>query len=527
MHKKRSLTNVSVLLISLTLVGLMFTSTGLSGMYNAAAQNNSNSNMSSAAVTNATSSTNASSSSTQANSPYKFELGYPTLDTAERAYNDTDLDRAIEAYKFFYPTVSTEGLMQGISPSDNPNQGGVKMAVGPRQQILTGNSDTPYATGTLDLKAGGPMVIELPPGSFIGFVNDHNMRWVLDMGNNGPDKGQGGKHLVLPPDYQGDVPAGYYVGRSETWKVLLAVRSLSPDGDTAKALQAIDGIKVYSLAKAGEPVTFHFDDVSNKTLPSKLLAWEDNLNYWQQLKAVVDSETSPAQFRPMFGMLQSLGIEKGKPFNPDARLSSILEEAANTALAEMRVNSYANREPERVVWNDRNWEWVPLRQMNTTTKDYGVAGFLDLQATDNYVFPAYGASASLGKREAGSGSIYYVGYRDNTSAFLDGGKTYKLTVPGPVPGNLFWSATVYDVDTRSQIATDQDRASVGSITTKPQPNPDGSIDIYFGPKAPVGKEDQWIKTIPGKGWFVYFRIYGPEAPVFNGTWKLNNIVEMK
>ena len=146
------------------------------------------------------------------------------------------------------------------------------------------------------------MVVELPPGKFIGFANDHNMRWVLDMGTNGPDKGQGGKHLILPPDYNGTVPTGYYPGKSETWKVLFAVRSLSTDGNATKALEAIDGIKVYPLAKAGEQVSFNFIDVTNKTMSSNLLAWEDNLNYWKQLKAVIDSETSPVQFRPMFGM---------------------------------------------------------------------------------------------------------------------------------------------------------------------------------------------------------------------------------
>jgi hypothetical protein len=215
------------------------------------------------------------------------------------------------------------------------------------------------------------------------------------------------------------------------------------------------------------------------------------------------------------------------PFNPDARMTSILTEAANKANAEMRVNAYANRESQRIVWNDRNWEWTPLRQLNATTKDYGVASFLDLQATDNWYFQASSASASMGKREPGGGSIYFAGFHDNTDAYLDGSKTYKLTVPGPVPANLFWSATVYDVDTRSEIVTDQDKAAIRSLFEKPQPNPDGSIDLYFGPTAPVGKENQWIKTIPGKGWFTYFRIYGPEEPAFNGTWKLNNIVEVK
>jgi hypothetical protein len=510
----------SVLLGSLILVISMITSTAMIGNY-AVAQNNSNSNMSSITVTNASSSTG------QTNSPYKFERGYPAPGTAERAYNDTDLGRAIEAYKYFYPTMSVETMFQDFSVTGKPNQAAAKFSAGPRHEFLTGNGDTAYATGELDLKVDGPMVVELPPGTYLGLVNDHNMRWVLDMGGNGPDKGQGGKHLILPPDYQGDVPTGYYVGKSDTWKALLFVRYLSPDGNMTKGLEALDKIKVYPLSKAGQPVTFQFVDVTNKTIPSGLLAWEDNIDYWKQLKAVIDSETTPAQFRAMYGMLQSLGIEKGKPFNPDSRMSSILDEAAKLAVAELRVNSFANRNPERIVWNDRNWEWAPLRQLNTTTRDFGTASFQDLDTTTHAYFQAFGGSASLGKREVGAGSIYFVGLRDNTGAYLDGDKNYKLTVPGPVPASLFWSATVYDTDTRSMIVTDQDRAFVGSVTTRPQSNPDGSIDIYFGPDAPVGKENQWVKTIPGKGWFVYFRIYGPEAPVFDDTWRLNNIVEMK
>ena len=170
------------------------------------------------------------------------------------------------------------------------------------------------------------MVIELPNGSFIGFANDHNMRWILDMGVNGPDKGLGGKHLILPPDYNATVPSGYYAGKSDTWKAFYAVRSLSSEGNTTKALDAIDGIKVYPLDKAGQPVTFQFVDITNESIHSKLLQFEDNLDYWRQLKAVLDSEITPVQYRAMYGMLQSLGIEKGKPFNPDARMTKILEE---------------------------------------------------------------------------------------------------------------------------------------------------------------------------------------------------------
>jgi hypothetical protein len=243
MKNVRSFSKAFVILVSFILVVSMITSTAMTGGY-AVAQNNSNSNMTSAPVTN-------TSSSTQANSPYKFERGYPAPGTAERAYNDSDLARAIEAYKYFYPTMSVETMFQDFSVTDKPNQAAAKFSAGPRHEFLTGNGDTAYATGALDLKVDGPMVVELLPGTYLGLVNDHNMRWVLDMGGNGPDKGQGGKHLILPPDYKGDVPAGYYVGKSETWKVLFFVRYLSPDGNMTKGLEALDEIKVYPLSKAG------------------------------------------------------------------------------------------------------------------------------------------------------------------------------------------------------------------------------------------------------------------------------------
>jgi hypothetical protein len=417
--------------------------------------------------------------------------------------------------------------MQAASPADRPNEGGIKFAAGPNIEILTPNSDTPYAAAILDLKSRGPMVIEMPPGNFIGLIDDHNYRWIIDMGNNGPDKGHGGKYLILPPGYNETVPSGYNVGKSQTWKATVAIRSVPADGNKSKALEAFDNIKIYPLSDASKPSTFQFVDVTNQTVHNKLLDWEGNLEYWKQLKRVIDAETSPVEFRPMYGMLQSLGIEKGKPFNPDARMTAILQKAIDIAQAELKVNSFASREPERLAWNDGNWEWTPLREFNNTTKDLGLASFLDLQAMDNWFYQAFGATPSIGKREPGGGSLYYLGLRDNTSAYLDGGKTYRLNVPGPVPGKLFWSVTVYDVGTRSEVVTEQNKAAIGSINDKPQANPDGSYDIYFGPKAPQGKEHQWIQTIPGKGWFTYFRIYGPEAPVFDGTWRLNNIVEVK
>jgi hypothetical protein len=323
------------------------------------------------------------------------------------------------------------------------------------------------------------------------------------------------------------VPSGYYAGRSKTWKVVVFVRIMPIGGDVAGAIEAVNGIKLYPLAKAGQPVTHRFIDVSAKTMPLPILRWEDKMDYWRQLHAVIQTETVPAEFRPMLGMLAQLGIENGKPFNPDARTQRILEEAAHTALAEMRVNTYAKRHPEIIAWKGRTWEWLALQIISPETGDFGVPAYLDLEASDAYFFLGYGVSAAIGKPEVGAGSVYWMAYRDGTGAFLDGGKTYKLTVPGPVPGKLFWSMTVYDVDTRCLIATDQDRAAIRSLLDKPQANADGSYDLYLGPQAPAGKEGMWVKTIPGKGWWSAFRIYGPQAPAFDGTWKLHDIEEVK
>ena len=463
-----------------------------------------------------------------ASAQYAFERGFPAAGTADKAYDASDFRRAIEAYKFFYPTVATEAVMQQIvAAGAKVNEVGIVMATSPRQQFAAANADTPYAIATVDLTSSGPMVVELPPGPYIGFVDDHNMHWVMDNGMIGPEEGRGGKQLILPPDYQGEVPGGYYASRSKTWKVIVFVRIMPVGGDVAKALQAVDGIKVYPLAKAGQPVTFRFIDVTAKTMSLPLLAWEDKMDYWRQLHAVIQTETAPAEFRPMLGMLEQIGIVNGKPFEPNARAQRILEQAAQTALAEMRVDAYAQRNPEFIAWKGRTWEWVTVQNISPETGDLGVPAYLDLDASDAYFFLAYGTSPSIGKRVVGEGSVYWMAIRDGTGAYLDGGKTYKLTVPGPVPAKLFWSMTVYDVDTRCLIATDQDRAAIRSLLDHPQVNADGSYDIYFGPKAPAGKERMWVKTIPGKGWFGVFRNYGPQAPALDGTWKLNDIVEVR
>jgi hypothetical protein len=452
-----------------------------------------------------------------------FQGGFPPPDEAQKARNDADYQRAITAYRFWYPTVSCEGIFNGNREKGiNDNDSLIVLSAGPRQVAFTANSDTPYGAGTLDLK-DGPYVIELPPGPFIGLADDHHQGWILDMGLPGPDAGKGGKHLILPPVYKGEVPKGYFVGRSASYKVLVTVRSLPVKGDVKGAIAALRTIKIYPLATAASPKLLKFVDISEKPMDATCLRWEDNLQYWQKLHAIIDAEPLVNKFLPMYGQLAALGIEKGKPFAPDARMKGILEKAAKAGRDQLLVSAFASARPDRLTWKDRKWEWIGLVPESV---QFETKGGIDLEARDRWFAQAIVTSPAMFRRTEGAGSLYWLGNRDARGAFVDGGKTYKLSVPQPVPANLFWSVTVYDAATRSEVQTAQDRAALRSLFEL-KDNRAKSLDLYFGPKAPPSQEGQWIQTIPGRAWFAYFRIYGPQQAAIDGAWKPGDFEEVQ
>ncbi len=470
-----------------------------------------------------------STSQTAQEAEYTFELGYPTGTTAQDATDATDLRRAIEAYKFFFPTVATESVFQQFVPHGAiPNEVGIIMPQDPEQQFAYANQDTPYLLSVFDLRAG-PMVIEIPEGPFIGAVDDHNQEWIRDNGLIGSAQGKGEKDLLLPPGYEGDVPEGFDPFYSKTWKVLWFVRVLSGTGSYEEALSYAQEVKAYPLSEADKPSSYRVIDIAGQAAPSPMLKWEKDMEYWRQLHKVIDEETVQERYRVMLGMLAGLGIEKGKPFPQSNRVEQILTKAAGIGFEEMRVSYFAHPRPEKIAWEGRNWEWMPQsRFIDPKAKEFGTENFRDLLVSDSYFWVGYGTSIAIGRREVGAGSMYFTTPRDASGAYLDGGKNYRLKVPGPVPASLFWSVTVYDSETRSIIDSGQGRGSVRSLQEKPQANADGSYDIFFGPDAPpAGKENQWVKTMPGKGWFTCVRMYGPQAAVFDGSYELPDIMEEK
>lgn len=267
-----------------------------------------------------------------------FVGGYPSANTAAAALDAADRARAVTAYRFFYPTVSVEGIFNGNREIGLADNAGIGMAAtGPRQVGFTLNSDTPYAAAVLDL-SDGPMVIDVPPGPFIGLVDDHHQRWVMDLGIPGPDGGKGGRHLVVGPDHDGAVPDGYFVGHAATFKVLFALRVLPLGGDLPAALDRLRAVKVYPLSSAEDPQVIDIVDTTDQPMDSTSLRWESTLEFWKVLHAIIDAEPIVEEFRPLYGMLVSVGIEKGKPFAPDDRMTSILEGAARTGRDQMLVS---------------------------------------------------------------------------------------------------------------------------------------------------------------------------------------------
>ena len=225
----------------------------------------------------------------------------------------------------------------------------------------------------------------------------------------------------------------------------------------------------------------------------------------------------------MMGMLKPLGIEKGKPFNPTDRQKEIFTEATQVGEVMARMIGYEKRFEGVKVWSGKNWEIsLCLKETNQEAPHH-----TQLDERSSWFYEAVGVSVGMMGRTVGFGQVYLESSKDSDDHWLDGSKTYKLTVPKDAPVAQFWSFTVYDNETRCFVDTGMppDRSSRDKQIAK---NDDGSVDLYFGPEAPAGKpESNWIKTLPGKGWFTYFRLYGPTQPYFDRSWVLPDIEVLK
>jgi hypothetical protein len=461
-----------------------------------------------------------------------FVNGNLRAEDVEKLKDELMFQRATQLYLWALPSLNMYGMKEGSEAKFGKGYNVLpifKDRLDAKTLITTPNSDVIYALGYLDLKEDGPLVIEAPPG-LQGIIDDFRQRpipsvgeidgrmWFGDVGLVGPDKGKGGKYLILPPDFKGDIPKddNYLVFKSQTYGVFVFWRGFFKDPKQLEdPVKVMEQTKIYPLGKKNSAKPMQFPNASgvpvNMLYPHDFTAFEMIDRYIQH--EYVD--TADLEFR---GMAQALGIEKGKPFKPDAKTKKILEQAAQTA---WRMGQVETRQSPK-YYPDRQWiKPLPTDSVHEFTYDT----YTDIGWRTAMFTMGYANSPAMFLNMEGAGAKYPFTLYDADGDVFDGSKHYKLRLPPNIPAKLFWSVTLYDPMTGAGIDNGQPFASLNQMDN-PATNADGSVDIYFGPKSP-GEGKNWIATIPDQGFFVLIRLYAPGKPFFDQTWKPDDVVKVK
>ncbi|MEM1360634.1 MAG: DUF1254 domain-containing protein [Pseudomonadota bacterium] len=449
----------------------------------------------------------------------KFIDGAPLPETSELVYDYLDRMRGVDAFLKGIPAASVYMLIEGVKPlgAIEAHQVGIfNELMDSNSLFLTGNSSTMYVFPNLELDRDGPTVVEVPPGA-LGAFNDAYFRYIADVGPAGEDGGKGGKYLVLPPGYEGDVPEGYFVVQSPSNTVWTFMRMSVADGLEAAYNNVAENLKVYPLSQADNPPELELVHLSGQSFNT---VHANSFQFYEELNSVVQRE--PVDFFPpeTRGLWASIGIAKGKPFEPDDRMRAILEDAV----------AIGNAAARSIVWHPRTDQLLAGLQtfegMNWNSAFLNADVFfngeddqtMNTDARVTFHYPYTAVTPAMAKPQPGVGSDYRIAFLDAAGEPFDGSEVYKVTLPPNPPAADFWAFTLYDAQTRSMLQTDQPLPSIDSIQNDPQLNEDGSIDVYFAPQAPQGWEQNWVQTIPGKSWFTILRMYGPEEEWLSGNY---------
>ncbi len=434
--------------------------------------------------------------------------------------------RAVEAVIWGMPVVNYDLMLQEMLAKTPGKVNEVIYWGKPldwKNQTLTPNPDTLYFMAFFNTKDVGPIVIEIPPAGDGGSLNANFCNvWQVpleDAGLLGVDRGKGLKLLMLPPDYKDRTPDGYIPLQPGTWQSYALIRSnlKSHDaGDVSKSIAYGKQVKVYPLSKSAAPGETTFTDVKDVDFDSTI---KYDATFYERLNRIVQAEPWLDRDRTMIDPLKTIGIEKGKPFAPDAGTTKQLVAGVQEARAELYARYDAGLP---AFFEGTHWTFPAPQDMIRAAQ----ANFAE---PNEYPVDSRGLAYSyafIAIKRLGAGQFYLLCIKDKAGRSLDGGKTYQLHVPPNAPVEQYWSVTAYDRETHALIKH-MSRASRASNNTQVQKNADGSVDLYFGAKAPAGKESNWVPTDPQREFELMFRAYGPTKAFFDKAWKLSDVEELK
>lgn len=447
---------------------------------------------------------------------------------AESLRDELFYQRAIHAYMTMLPALNTIGMRDGSEKAFGAGYNVLpiwKQRMDSRTMVPTPNADVIYSMNYLDLKKTGPLVVKAPP-DVIGMFTDFFQRTLTDVGAIGPDRARGGLYLLLPPDYTGPVPGGYFPVKSSTYNVLLFFRTVMAKGDgkpdPGPAVKNAETTRIYPLFTVEKDVKpMEFPDASGRRVD---MMYPVDKAYWSKLKEFVDYEPVSAIDLELRGVLASIGIIKGKPFVPTARQQELLQKAVTVAPRMIMANRQLGRSDGRnLYYKDRQYENV----WAGATADWMQESYLDVDQRAGFFQIAYSSAPAMVMHTTGAGSKYPNAVRDKDGNFLNGSNTYKLRLPAPIPAGLFWAATAYNITDGTMPETKQLLPSTNGYYSTPK-QADGSIEIWFGPQKPEGVADSaFIQTVPGRNFLATVRLYGTEDAFYDQTWKPDDLVKVK